>query len=101
MLSYLQIDDSTDLKTSGLILQNVLRLETNKEEREVIQRLTRAISQRAAHLSAIPIAAIAKKVKDQYKDDDRDFEVGCDGSVIEFYPGFRQAVLESIEKSIL
>ncbi|KGQ81148.1 hypothetical protein MEU_06088, partial [Candida albicans P37005] len=23
----------TDLKTSGLILQNVLRLETNKEER--------------------------------------------------------------------
>lgn len=98
VLSYLQIDDSTDLKTSGLILQNVLRLETNKEEREVIQRLTRAISQRAAHLSAIPIAAIAKKVKDQYKDDDRDFEVGCDGSVIEFYPGFRQAVLESIEK---
>lgn len=43
VLSYLQIDDSTDLKTSGLILQNVLRLETNKEEREVIQRLTRAI----------------------------------------------------------
>lgn len=40
-------------------------------------------------------------MKDQYKDDDRDFEVGCDGSVIEFYPGFRQAVLESIEKSIL
>ncbi|KGT63513.1 hexokinase, partial [Candida albicans 12C] len=33
VLSYLQIDDSTDLKTSGLILQNVLRLETNKEER--------------------------------------------------------------------
>ena len=35
VLSYLQIDDSTDLKTSGLILQNVLRLETNKEEREL------------------------------------------------------------------
>ena len=98
VLSYLQIDDSTDLRMSGLILQNVLRLETNKEERVVIQRLTRAISKRAAHLSAIPIAAIAKKVKDQYKDDDRDFEVGCDGSVVEFYPGFRQAVLESVEK---
>ncbi|KAI5954293.1 GLK1 [Candida jiufengensis] len=97
VLSYIQIDDSTDLKMSELILKNALRLPTTKDERIVIQRLTRAISRRAAQLSAIPLATIVKSVKDQYKDDDRDFEVGCDGSVVEFYPGFRDAIMESIE----
>ncbi|CAI5755860.1 unnamed protein product [Candida verbasci] len=96
VLSYLQIDDSTDLKMSELILQNTLRLPTTRDERVVIQRLTQAISNRAAKLSAIPLATIAKRVKDQYKDDDKDFEFGCDGSVVEFYPGFRQAILDSV-----
>jgi len=97
VLSYLQIDDSTDLKMSELILQNHLRLPTNKEERLVIKALTRAISHRAAYLSAIPLAAIAKRVAKQYENDDKDFEFGLDGSVIEFYPGFKEKVLEAID----
>lgn len=95
VLSYLQIDDSTDLKMSELILENQLRLPTTSVERQVIQRLTRAISSRAAYLSAIPLAAIITRVKDQYADDTRDFEVGCDGSVVEFYPGFQEKILEA------
>ncbi|KAG5420503.1 GLK1 [Candida metapsilosis] len=97
VLSYIQIDDSTDLKMSGLILQNALRLPTTKNERIVIQRVTRAISNRAAKLSAIPLATIVRRVKDQYKDDEKDFEVGCDGSVVEFYPGFKDAILKAID----
>ena len=97
VLSYIQIDDSTDLKMSGLILQNTLRLPTTKNERIVIQRVTRAISNRAAKLSAIPLATIVRRVKDQYKDDEKDFEVGCDGSVVEFYPGFKDAILKAID----
>lgn len=96
ILSYIQIDDSTDLKMSELILQNHLRLPTTKDEREVIQALTKAISHRAAYLSAIPLAAITKRVAPQYENDDKDFEFGLDGSVIEFYPGFRESVLEAI-----
>lgn len=96
VLSYLEIDDSTDLRMSELILENHLRLPTNKEERIVIQLLTRAISNRAACLSAIPLAAILKRVKDRYKDDERDFEFGCDGSVVEFYPGFKEKILKTI-----
>ncbi|RLV90182.1 Glucokinase-1 [Spathaspora sp. JA1] len=96
ILSYIEIDDSTDLKMSGLIMQNSLRLTTTKEERVLIQRVTRAISHRGAYLSAIPLAAIAEKVKDQYKDDDRDFEFGCDGSVVEFYPGFKETILKAV-----
>lgn len=97
VLSYLEIDDSTELKMSALLMENELRLPTTHEERLVIQALTRAISKRAAYLSAIPIAAIVSHVKDQYADDDRDFEIGCDGSVVEFYPGFQENILEAIK----
>lgn len=97
VLSYLQIDDSTDLKMSELILENQLRLPTTSVERQVIQELTQAISNRAAHLSAIPLAAIVMRVKDQCTEDDRDLEVGCDGSVIEFYPGFQEKILEALQ----
>lgn len=97
VLSYLEIDDSTDLKMSELILENHLRLPTNKVERIVIQKLTQTISQRAAYLSAIPLAAIVSRVKEQYaEDDNRDFEFGCDGSVVEFYPGFQAKIMEAI-----
>ncbi|KAI3405948.1 GLK1 [Candida oxycetoniae] len=95
VLSYIQIDDSTNLKMSELILQNTLRLPTNEDERIVIQRLTRAISKRASQLAAIPIASIVRVVKEQWKGDNRDLEIGCDGSVIEFYPGFRDAIMKS------
>lgn len=95
VLSYLQIDDSTDLRMSELILENQLRLPTTKVERQVIQELTHAIANRAALLSAIPLAAIVMRVKDQYAEDTRDFEVGCDGSVVEFYPGFQEKILEA------
>lgn len=97
VLSYLEIDDSTDLKMSELVLENHLRLPTNKEERLVIQKLTRTISHRAAYLSAIPLAAVISRVKGQYpEDDDGDFEFGCDGSVVEFYPGFQKKILEAV-----
>lgn len=96
VLSYLQIDDSTDLKMSELILENKLRLPTTKDERIVIQTLTQAISHRAAYLSAIPLATILNRVKGQYENDDKDFEFGCDGAVVEFYPGFQAKVLEAV-----
>lgn len=95
VLSYLEIDDSTDLRMSALVLENQLRLPTTHEERLAIQKLTQLISNRAACLSAIPLAAIVLRVKDNYADDDKDFEVGCDGSVVEFYPGFREKILEA------
>lgn len=95
VLSYLQIDDSTDLKMSQLILENHLRLPTTKEERLVIQKITQTVAHRAAYLSAIPLAAILARVKGEYTDD-WDFEVGCDGSVVEFYPGFQAEILKAI-----
>lgn len=97
VLSYLEIDDSSELKMSELILKNELRLPTSFVERQAIQRLTRAISKRAAYLSAIPLAAIVMRVKEQFSSDENDFEVGCDGSIIEHYPGFRDKIHEAFD----
>lgn len=97
VLLYLEIDDSTNLKMSQLILENELRLKTTPEERIAIQEITRAISKRAALLSSIPISAIVKHVKHLYKHDDNDFEIGCDGLVVEFFPGFKERIYEGIK----
>lgn len=97
ILSYLEVDDSTSLRMSELILENELRLPTTYEERQAIQRVTRIISKRAAYLSAVPIAAIVSRVRDQYSDSNQDFEVGCDGSLIEFYPGFQKMIMEAFK----
>lgn len=97
VLLYLEIDDLTELKMLQLILENELRLPTTHEERLVIQALTRAISSRAAYLLAIPIGAIVRRVAPQFADDDRDFEIGCDGSVVEFYPGFQDKIYEGLD----
>lgn len=95
VLSYLEIDDSTDLKMSELVLRNELRLPTTFRERYLIQSITRIIAKRAAYLSAIPLAAIVKRLKDQYTSESNDFEVGCDGSLIEHYPGFQSKILDA------
>lgn len=97
ILSYIHVDDSNDLKTTQVALDLSLRLPTTNAERDAIQKVTRIVADRAAKLSAIPIAAIAKRVSPQYPKN-VEFEIGCDGSVIEFYPGFKEKVTEYVSK---
>ncbi|KAG7192776.1 glucokinase [Scheffersomyces spartinae] len=97
ILSYIHVDDSNDLKTTQVALDLSLRLPTTCAEREAIQQVTRIVADRAAKLSAIPIAAIAKRVSPQYPKN-VEFEIGCDGSVVEFYPGFREKVTQYVNE---
>lgn len=94
-LSLFEIDDSTNLIATEIELKNMLRLPTNHEERLVIQTLTRAISKRAAHLSAVPISALLIKTN-AFKGHNIEVDVGVDGSVVEFYPGFRTMMRDAI-----
>jgi hexokinase len=94
-LSLFEIDDSTNLIATEIELKNMLRLPTNHEERLVIQALTRAISKRAAHLSAVPISALLIKTN-AFKGHNIEVDVGVDGSVVEFYPGFRTMMRDAI-----
>ncbi|CAI8506421.1 unnamed protein product [Pichia kudriavzevii] len=94
-LSIFEIDDSTNLIATEIELKNMLRLPTTPEERKAIQKLTRAISKRAAHLAGVPIAALTMKI-DAFKGHNVEVDVGVDGSVVEFYPGFRTMMRDAI-----
>lgn len=94
-MSLFEIDDSTNLIATELELKNMLRLPTTTEERLAIQQLTRAIAKRASHLAAVPITALVIKM-DAFKGHNVEVDVGADGSVIEFYPGFRTMMRDAI-----
>lgn len=94
-LSLFEIDDSTNLRASELELKNMLRLPTSYDERLAIQSITRAISKRAAHLAAVPIAALLIKI-DAFKGHNTEVDVGADGSLIEFYPTMRTFLRDAI-----
>lgn len=94
VLSHIEIDDSGSLKELELGLLQALRLPTTLEERVVVQRVTRAASARLARLSAIPIAGILLKTRGAPLTEP--VEVGVDGSVVEFYPGFKETVVAAL-----
>lgn len=101
VLSHVEIDDSTDLRETELCFNQALRLPTNNHERQQIQRIVRAISHRSAFLSAVPIAAIVIKTDALHKRLHGEVEVGCDGSVVEYYPGFRSMLRDALALSPL
>lgn len=94
-LSLIEIDDSTNLIASELELKNMLRLPTTHEERLAIQKLTRAIAERAAHLAAVPITALLMKT-DSFSGHHTEVDIGADGAVVEYYPGFRTMMRDAI-----
>lgn len=99
VLSHIEIDDSTGLRETELSLLQSLRLPTTPTERVEIQKLVRAISRRSAYLAAVPIAAILTKTGALNKRYHGEVEVGCDGSVVEYYPGFRSMLRHALSLS--
>lgn len=96
VLSHIEIDDSTGLRETELSLLQSLRLPTSPTERKEIQRLVRAISRRSAYLSSVPLAAIIIKTGTLQKRYHGEVEIGCDGSVVEYYPGFRSMIRHAL-----
>ncbi|QLQ78702.1 hypothetical protein HG537_0B00510 [Torulaspora globosa] len=99
VLSHIEIDDSTGLRETELSLLQSLRLPTTPSERVEIQKLVRAISRRSAYLAAVPIAAILIKTGALNKRYHGEVEIGCDGSVVEYYPGFRSMLRHALSLS--
>lgn len=99
VLSHIEIDDSTGLRETELSLLQSLRLPTTPSERIEVQKLVRAISRRSAYLAAVPIAAILIKTNALNKRYHGEVEIGCDGSVVEYYPGFRSMLRHALSLS--
>lgn len=97
ILSHIEIDDSKDLKETELYLHQALDLQTTAAQRIEIQKITRAISRRSAYFVSIPIAAIIIKTgrldptSAKYKYH-QELSISCDGSVIQYYPGYKSMV---------
>ncbi|CDR40432.1 CYFA0S05e00474g1_1 [Cyberlindnera fabianii] len=100
ILSHIEIDDSTDLKETELSLKQSLRLPTTVDERKAIQKIVRAISRRSAYLAAVPLAAILIRTN-ALEGYHKEVEIGVDGSVVEFYPGFRSMIRHALALSPL
>lgn len=101
VLSHIEIDDSTGLRETELSLKQALGVPTTPNERHEIQRVVRAISRRSAFLAAVPIAAVLIKTEALNKRLHGEVEIGCDGSVVEYYPGFRSMLREALALSPL
>ncbi len=94
-LALIEVDDSTDQIITSLLFNQSIHLPTTVEERKAIKILVKAISKRAAYLSSIPLAGIVIKTNSLEKHDLID--IGADGSVIQYYPGFHENVQEALK----
>ncbi|KAH3681082.1 hypothetical protein WICPIJ_007942, partial [Wickerhamomyces pijperi] len=63
--------------------------------RLAIQQIVRAISRRSAYLAAVPLAAILMRTK-ALEGYHKEVEIGVDGSVVEYYPGFRSMIRHAL-----
>ncbi|CCG81454.1 Glucokinase [Taphrina deformans PYCC 5710] len=101
VMSDICLDNSNDRAAIGEILESILGIEDTKTNREALRLITFAIGRRAARLSAIPIAALA--ISTGGLENGKTYNIGVDGSVVEFYPQFelmlREALAEILGKS--
>lgn len=95
--SYIHGDESEDLAETAKQVKEAFGYDTSKEERQAIQTIVKAIGSRSAHLSAVPFAGLILHTRALEKFDEID--LGCDGSVVEFYPNFEKMVREALRKT--
>lgn len=95
ILSHIEIDDSSYLRETELTFNQKLRTPTLEHERLAIQQIVRAISRRSAYLASVPLAAILMRTK-ALEGYHKEVEIGVDGSVVEYYPGFRSMIRHAL-----
>lgn len=92
--SLIDADKTSDLSETESIVLKVFGQETTLEQRQAIQLIAKAIGKRSARLSAVPLAGIIIKTKALTKFEG-EIDIGADGSVVEFYPGFEKNIREA------
>lgn len=95
--SKIDADESSQLHDTENIIKTFFGYDTNFEQRHAIQLIVKAIGKRSAYLSAVPIAGVIIHTKALEKFETID--IGADGSVVEFYPGFESMVREALRKT--
>ncbi|KAI1967092.1 glucokinase [Ophidiomyces ophidiicola] len=93
-LSTVEGDASDDLRDVKQALKAELAIEhASTDDCRAIKIMTHAIGRRAARLSAVPLAAIIIS-SGQLATEDM-IDIGVDGSLVEFYPGYQDYIREA------
>jgi hexokinase len=96
-------DKSDGLRITRQAIQNDLGVDApSAEDAEAVRMIAGAVGKRAARLSAVAVGAIViqserlnqKPAAADLSDDDM-IDVGVDGSLVEFYPGFEEYIREA------
>ncbi|EEP79653.1 glucokinase [Uncinocarpus reesii 1704] len=93
-LSTVEGDSTEDLQQVKKELKSDLGLDhISTTDCKAIKILTHAIGKRAARLSAVPLAAII--ISSGRLATDEPIDIGVDGSLVEFYPGYEKYIREA------
>ena len=96
-LSIVQADQSDHLRTTKQTLLKDLDVHAaSTEDAQAVKMLVSAIGKRAARLSAVALGAVVIATE-RIKTDDV-VDIGVDGSLVEFYPGFEDYIREALRE---
>ncbi|KAK2760277.1 glucokinase [Arachnomyces sp. PD_36] len=96
-LSIVEADTSEDMNAIKAIMKKDLHIEgVSVEDCEAMKVLVHAIGKRAARLSAVALAAVMISTGKLESEDVVD--IGVDGSLVEFYPGFENSIREALRE---
>ena len=94
-LSVVHADSSPGLRLVKQSLERDLKVHAaSTEDAEAVKVIVEAIGKRSARLSAVAIGAVI--VSTGRLDTDETVDIGVDGSLVEYYPGFEDYVREAL-----
>ncbi|KKY22990.1 putative glucokinase [Phaeomoniella chlamydospora] len=97
LLSLVEEDQSDHLRITKQILERDYGVHApSTEDCEVVKLVAHAIGQRAARLAAVAIGAII--VETNKLNEDEIVDIGVDGSLVEFYPGFENMMRQAFRE---
>ncbi|OAP61360.1 hypothetical protein AYL99_03563 [Fonsecaea erecta] len=96
-LSIVEEDHSDHLRITKQTLEKELKIEAaSTEDCVAVKMLVHAIGKRAARLSAVALAGVIISTNKLHEDEIVD--VGVDGSLVEYYPGFEEYIREAFRE---
>ncbi|EXJ66202.1 glucokinase [Cladophialophora psammophila CBS 110553] len=96
-LSIVEEDHSDHLRITKQTLEKDLKVEAaSTEDCVAVKMLVHAIGKRAARLSAVALAGVI--ISTNKLQEDEIVDVGVDGSLVEYYPGFEEYIREAFRE---
>ena len=96
-LSIVEEDQSDHLRITKQVLEKELQVEAaSTEDCVAVKMLVHAIGKRAARLAAVALGGVV--VSTNKLKEDETVDIGVDGSLVEYYPGFEEYIREAFRE---